>query len=210
METKEVGFTDKMALAMTLVESVNGLMVTNAQEHAAVGAQVAIIRDYEKELESEYKALPVIIEAKRLQGVKGEMAALLEKTRKDAKARQMAWEDEEERKRMALEAKLAAEAKKQADNEALERARLAQDEGNHEEAAQVLAEAISTPAPVVVIPKTAPKAVGRRMVPKFRIVNASLIPRQYLMPNEVAIGGVIRSLRAEANIPGVQFYEEAA
>jgi hypothetical protein len=44
---------------------------------------------------------------------------------------------------------------------------------------------------------------------KYRIVDATLIPREYMMPNEVAIGAVARSLKDKANIPGVEFYGES-
>ncbi len=44
---------------------------------------------------------------------------------------------------------------------------------------------------------------------KYRIVDVNLIPRAYLVPNEVAIGAVARSLKDKANIPGVEFYAES-
>ena len=89
-------------------------------------------------------------------------------------------------------------------------AKMAQDAGTPEEAVAVVEAASLAPAPGVVLPKTAPKTANRRMVPKFRITNEALIPRQYLKPDDVKIGGVIRSLRGAANIPGVTYYEEPA
>lgn len=44
---------------------------------------------------------------------------------------------------------------------------------------------------------------------KFRIVDANRIPRQYLMPNEVAIGAFVRNLKKEGEvIPGIESYLE--
>lgn len=210
MTTTEVGFSQKMTLAVTVAEKAKAVVVTNAQEHAAAGELVEQVRGFEKELEAEYRAHPTVVEARKIQTVKGELAALLETARKTAKNRQMAWEDDQERIRRAEESRLAAEAKKRADDEALARAKEAQANARPEEAVAILEEAIQAPTPVVVLPKTAPKTSGRRMVPKFRITNEALIPRQYLSPDMVKIGGVIRSLRGSANIPGVEFYEEAA
>lgn len=210
MTTKEVGFSDKMLTAVSVAEKAKAVVVESEQDHATAMALVEDIRGFEKELEAEYKNHPTIVEAKRIQAVKGELADLLETARKTAKGRAMAWEDAEEEKRKAEEARLAAEQKRKADEEALAAAKRAQDEKRPEEAVAILEAAIVAPAPVVVLPKTAPKTAGRRMVPKFRIVNEALIPRQYLKPDEVKIGGVIRSLKGAANIPGVEFYEEPA
>ena len=210
LNTTEIGFTEKSKTAALLVEQVRALTVTNLEEHRIAGIRVAEIRELEKELEAEYKALPVIVEAKRLQGVKGELAAMLEEARKSGKRKMMDFEDDQERKRQDEERRLQAEAKKKADDEALAAAEAAEKQGEHEAAAAIISDPVAVP--VVVVPKQEIKAAGhsRRMVPKFRIANASLIPRQYLKPDEVAIGGVIRALRGAANIPGVEYYEEAA
>lgn len=207
MTTKEVGFSEKLAAAVVVAEKAKAVVVTNAQEHAAAGELVEAVRGFEKELEAEYKTHPTIIEAKRIQTVKSELATLLETARKTAKARQMAWEDEQESIRKAEEARLAAEAKKRADDEALARAK----DATPTEAVAILEEAITAPAPVVVLPKTAPAAKNRRMVKKFRIVNAAAIKRDYLTPDEVKIGQIVRALgkAAEATVGGIEVYEEA-
>jgi hypothetical protein len=41
---------------------------------------------------------------------------------------------------------------------------------------------------------------------KFSIVDASLIPREYLVPDEKKIGRIVRALKGDANIPGVRAY----
>lgn len=122
-------------------------------------------------------------------------------------------EEENRLRQIEIEKELARrkaeEAAKMAQAEALEAA------GATDEAEQLVAEAIQeNEAPVVVNvpPPSTPKVEmsGMAMVPtwKFRIVNESLIPRQYLVPDEVKIGGVIRSLKDKANIPGIQAYPE--
>lgn len=206
----EIGFADKLTRAVALVEQVKTLSVKNAQEHQAAGVKVAAIRDLEKALADEYAAHPVVIAAKSLQAQKGGLAKILEDARKTAKCKMIEWEDNEERLRQAEENRLQAEAKKRAEDEALAAAQAAQDAGQHEEAQAIISEPVAVP--IVIIPKTVAKIAGhsRRVIPKFRIVNAALIPRQYLIPNEVAIGGVIRSLRSAAYIPGVEYYEEVA
>lgn len=210
MTTTEVGFSDKLAGAVTLAEKARTLTVSNAQDHATAMAMVEDIRALEKELEAEYKTLPVIVEAKRIQAVKSELAALLETARKTAKGRAMTWEDEQEAIRRKEEARLAAEAKRKADEDALAAAAAAQAAGKNDEAIAVLEEAIQAPAPVVVLPKTAPKTANRRKVTRFRLTNPAAVKRDYLTPDEVKIGQVVRALgkSAETTVGGIEVYEE--
>lgn len=50
--------------------------------------------------------------------------------------------------------------------------------------------------------------VGMRSVWKFRIVDASKLPREYLTPDETKIGGVVRALKGDCQIEGVEVYED--
>lgn len=232
MTTTEIGFSKKFDVAVQLTQAANSLTVRNAQEHAVAEEKVKALRDLEKELEAEYKAHPVIVESRRIQEIKSDLSKLLEGARKSTKAKQMAWEDAQERIRRAEEERLAAEAKKKAEAEAAlilaakrkeweaaEKAkRAAEKKGDAEAQAAAAAESERIKAeaaevkqaaavvPVVVLEKTTPTTT-RRMASKFRIKDANLLPRQYLMPNEVAIGGVIRSLKQNHGIPGVEYYE---
>ena len=43
---------------------------------------------------------------------------------------------------------------------------------------------------------------------KFSIVDAALIPREYLIPDEKKIGRIVRAMKDATNIPGVRVYAE--
>lgn len=225
METKDIGFLDKFVNATDLIEVVGCAVVTNAQEHAAAGALVNTVRDTEKALEAEYKALPIIIEAKRLQGIKSDLAARLEAARKSAKGLMMKWEDAQEAARVSEENRLQAIAKQQAEDEALTQAQAAQDAGNAEEAEAIISEPLHTPT--VVLPKTVAKVAGhvRSKVKKWKLrlsdgteitsddfrakvlrVSALLakgLDAKYFMVNHTAISGVVDSLGKAAEIHGI-------
>ena len=47
-----------------------------------------------------------------------------------------------------------------------------------------------------------------RTVWKFKVVDESLVPREYMQPNEKLIGGTIRSSKGKMKIPGIEAYEE--
>ena len=81
--------------------------------------------------------------------------------------------------------------------------------GDKEEAAAIIS--APTYVPAVILEKTVPKMAGGpvyRTITKFRIVDVNLIPRVYMVPDEVKIGGVVRALKRATDIPGIEVYEE--
>lgn len=236
MTTKELAFTKKFETAKALAERVGSLTVKNVEEYRSAEGDLKTIRALEKELDEEYKAHPIIVEAKRIQAIKGDLATMLENARKSLKNGPMLrYEREEESKRLAEENRLAEIARKEqaaerarqveeqrqawliaekarkaaekkGDDEAAERARIAAAQAA--EAAKEI-KAVPIVVPVVVVEKTAP-SVPRRMVPKFRVTDESKVPHQYFSLDNVKVGGVIRSLRQNHGIPGIEYYEEPA
>jgi hypothetical protein len=91
--------------------------------------------------------------------------------------------------------------------------------GANEEAALAAAaaaaeEAANAPPPTVRVASAVPTVSGikKRVNWKFEVVDASKLPRQFLMPDLVAIGTEVRKIkhikRAEALIPGIKVREE--
>lgn len=115
---------------------------------------------------------------------------------------------EEERKRQEEENRLRLEAQKAEEERRLEEAIQLSSEGLKEEAEAVL----ESPQPIVMptVEKTTPKADMRlyRKVWKYRIINEALIPREYLKPDEIKIGGIVRALKSKCKIDGIQVYQE--
>lgn len=66
------------------------------------------------------------------------------------------------------------------------------------------------PPPKVEVKQTVHTDLGRstvRKVPKFEVIEPSLVPREYLMPDEKKIGAMVRA-RLATSIPGVKIWEE--
>ena len=123
------------------------------------------------------------------------------------------YEQAEEEKRRQLERELAAEAKRKADEQALAEAARLEKEGDSHGANQVLEEAMMAPAPVVVAQKTTPKVEGvsYRSVWRFRIKDITLIPDQYKIVDEQAVGQIVRAMKKNAEKlmnGGIEVYEE--
>ena len=64
------------------------------------------------------------------------------------------------------------------------------------------------PAPVASVKGVMGATGFMKSVWKFRIVDAKLIPRSYLIPDEKLIGFMVRSKKGATDIPGVEVYEE--
>ena len=109
----------------------------------------------------------------------------------EAKARKL----EEEGRAAEAEAKRKAAAER-------EEARLREAEAKRNAAEQVPV------APVVHTEQPQVKGVSTRQTWKFEITDPDQLPREYLVANDKAIGGVVRALKDKTNIPGVRVYCE--
>jgi len=121
------------------------------------------------------------------------------------------WEMEQRRIREEADRKALEEARKREEEARLALAVEAKKQGATEETVQ---EIVNTPMPIQVTP-TAPsfqRAVGigasRKPVYRWRVINESVIPREYLSLNEVKINGVVRAMGATAKIAGIEVYED--
>ena len=155
---------------------------------------------------------PII--AKWHEGHKSTIAAKRELDTPPAKAmkiiedKRLTWQAEEERKRRAEEDRLRAIEMKRAEDAKLAEATRLEAEGRKDQAEAVLeAPIVATP---VVLRSTVPKSdgVSVRTTWAFRIVEAALIPREWLIPDQAALGAHARSRGESAigTIAGVEFY----
>ena len=103
---------------------------------------------------------------------------------------------ERERQQRERDARAAAEAA------ALE------SQGDHVLAAAVLTEAITSPAPVVVLPDRTKGIEGLKFTRRwhYRVINAALIPAEFMILDEKKLGAYARSMKESARVPGVEFY----
>lgn len=118
-----------------------------------------------------------------------------------------AYQAESEKKRKADENRLRAEAEKQLVKDREAAAAQLKAEGRAEEAKQIIDTPVSPP--VVIVQPTIPKVKGiqSRKTWDFRITDPGKLPREYLVPDEVKIRGVVRQLGNEAKIDGIEVYE---
>lgn len=124
--------------------------------------------------------------------------------RKIKEEQERAWREKERKQREEAERLEAegrareAEAKKAIADRA---ARLAEERKQE-------AEEVYVPPPVVASTHKKAEGISTRKTWNFRIVDANLIPRQYLSVNEKAIRSIVKALKDNTSIPGVEVYCE--
>jgi hypothetical protein len=145
--------------------------------------------------------------------VKGKMGAYIAEQERLRKAAEEA--AIEAKRRADEERERAAKAKKDAEDAALEAAVAAEAAGDKEAAEDIIEETLETAQAEMVFepPPVVPEKIkleggAIRRNWRFRIADESLIPREYLIPDEVKIGRVVRAMKDKANIPGVVAFEE--
>ena len=188
------------------------------------------LRNERTEHENKCLAIDDAISYKMSDFKRREREAAEAEERKINEERRRAAEKEAEAKRKEAEAQAAeerkkrekeiAEAQKSGEVKKREAERLKKEAAEQEARAKRQAEeeariAAANVQDVKVLPST-PKVAGirGRVNWRFRIVNADLIPRQYLIPDEVSIGQMVRNAKdkakAEKSCPGIEVYSEDA
>lgn len=204
--TQEIG-----TRALTVIEQANVIIVRNSTDYTQAGILWKLIKDLKEKVNDTFK--PIIEKAhaahKEALAQKAKIFDPLDAASRTVKGAMEKYDREQEAIRQVEERRLREIARKAEEERLLAEAIAAETAGHKEEAAAIMEEPVYVPP--VVIPKTVPKLNGGpiyRTIIKFRIVNEALIPRQYMMPDMVKIGGVVRALKNQANIPGIEIYDE--
>ena len=193
------------------------IVITTPEQRVAIGerrnlanAFIKSVREYFKPMKKaadDAHALLCQREKQALSPAEAEVADCTQAMRAwDAEQERLA---AEERRRREEQARKDEEARRLAEAVALEQeAHATGDAALLAEADAVISEPITTP--VVILPPAVPKVVGevRRESWKFSVVDATKIPREYLVPDLVKIGGVVRAMKGATNIPGVRAYSD--
>lgn len=206
--------------ALTIVDQAKAVKVTDSTTYTAAGSLWKAIGDMIKEVKDTFDPICDAAHKAHKQAVEKRSKYLYPLTlaQKSVKQLMSAYDQQQEAIRLAEQRRLEEIARKEEEERRLMEAIAAEEEamrnGATKEDAQVESTAIINEpvyVPPVVIPKAVPKMTGGpvyRTISKFRIVDESLIPRAYLTPDMVKIGGVVRALKGQHGIPGVEHYEE--
>lgn len=194
--------------ALTVPDQARIIEVKSNEDYVKAGEILLVIKDLRKQIDETFD--PIIKKAheahKEAVAQKKKVDAPLVEAENIIKPRIAAWNAEQERIRREEEARLREIARKEEEERRIQEAILAEQSGQQEEAEAIISAPVQSPA--VVIPKTVPKVAGITMQKqwKFRVTDPAKVPRQYLMVDEQKIGAIVRAMKDQANIPGVEIY----
>lgn len=209
--------------ALTTVERANALQVTSVQlrgEAAELGRALAALEKEATEFFAPMKEKAFAAHKEICAKEKTVLDPILNAKRTLSRGIG-SFDDKMEIERRAKEARLQEEERKRAEAEAAEHAQeqAIEDAIFLEQAGDVQGAAAVLNNPMPVLPKVVPVVV-QSAIPKiegvsgstnwtFRITNVDLIPREYMMVDEKAIRGVVKSLKNKCVIPGIEVYPES-
>lgn len=198
----------------------NGLIaVVDAESYQAAGERWKALIALEKRIKEKFD--PSVDAANEAANKARALRALFLDPVTEAKKAQPVemkrWQQEEERKRLALEREAQERARKQAEDDALATAAALEKEGFKETAETIL----NNPpqAPVVIQPKTVPKGFGGAIRTTWKVqvvdlsalvkaVSSGAVPMGAIQANETFLGQMARSLKAEMKYAGVRVWQE--
>lgn len=206
-----MGELELMQQKVTIMQSeVFEIQITNPETYRRAGDLLVALKDMDKAIrnyfrplkESAHKAWQSICkrETEELSKIKKPISYLNEQM--------TLYNIAEEKKRQEELIRITAELQKQEEARRLELAEQLEKAGNTEEAEAILTEDIFIPKPMV--EKTTPKINGLTLTTtwKWRVIDANIIPREYLKIDEAKINSVVKALKDNANIPGIEVYPE--
>lgn len=214
VETKAIALPDTKSVdtkALAAIEAAKGIMISNRPTYEHAGSFLVGLKAIEKEINDTFD--PVIKSAyeahKAAIAARDKHRSPIIEAEKIVKLKMGEFQKVEEKRLREEEERLREMARQE---EEAERNRMADrliEEGRPEEALALLGQQVETP-PIIMPEMTAPKIKGvmTRTVWKFRIKDEKLIPRDYLVVDEVKIGKMIRATEGKIEIPGIEVYQE--
>jgi hypothetical protein len=202
---------DVTTTALTIPNQAKAIkVIENNKQYEKAGALLLNINDLMKKIDATFD--PIIKKAHETHREaiqqKNSVTAPLTQAAAYIKPLMVSFTRREEEKRLAEERRLQEEQKKKEEEARLEGAITAESMGDTETAEALLDMNIRPAA--VVVPKTvsAIKGLATQKIWKWRIDNAELIPREYMMVDESKIGKIVKALKDQTKIPGITAYEE--
>ncbi|HEY9874609.1 MAG TPA: hypothetical protein V6D12_14310 [Candidatus Obscuribacterales bacterium] len=199
----------------TMLSDARLVVIKNQEQYNAAVETLKIIKAKAKDLEIERKRITTPLDAAKsaIMDLFRKPTEYLAEAEKIVKTACVAYTTEQERIRLEQERKLQEEARKAEEKrkrELEEQAKKWEAKGNAEKAEEKrqMAEEVYVPTPVVPVQVEKAANESYREIWKFRIVDESLIPREYLVVDEKLLGQTARNGKGKIKVPGVEFFSE--
>lgn len=192
-----------------LAESYDDYTVSSPEEYSAGADHLRTIKTFQKEVEDQRKLItqPLVAAQRNANAFFKPFAERLANAERRVKRALVNWKNKQDQIARDEQRKRDEEARKKRE-EAERKAREAREKGRHSRAQQLEETAAQTVAPIVTSEAPKTEGISVRKVTKFRITDESLIPRKYMDVNESKIRKVVQALGMEAEIPGIEIFQE--
>lgn len=194
----------------SLTTRVASFEVASAESYESGAELLKTIKSLSKQVDDQRKKItqPLDQAKKQVMDLFRPFTDSLGSAESSLKRRMIAWKSEQDR--IAREAERKAEEKARRERERLEAEAAKAEEKGRSGRADILRDRAASTVAAPVIRSEAPKVTGiaTRKVWRFRIVDAAKVPDQYKVIDEKKIGGVVRALKGDTSIPGVEVWEE--
>jgi hypothetical protein len=190
------------------VAQTKDVTVTDARSYALAGEHLQGLAALEKEIEAYFRDDKSRAYQLWQSQCKKEKAALtlVQAAGQRLRGERQTWKAEQDRLLREAEQQAARQAQQQEQARLLAEAALLEAQHQPELAAAIVEEAISAPAPVVVLPSAVPKDLPQRTLYQWRLVNLALVPREFLMLDETKLTRYAAAMKQAARVPGIDFY----
>ncbi len=180
----------------------NDSYLASAEDLKQIKAQIKAIEDYRKSITD-----PINEQIKRIKAFFDVPINKLKEAEEVIKGAILKYQKEQERIRLEEQARLREEAEKRR-LELEQKAKKLEEQGKTEKAEEVKQQAETIITPILANDTVKVAGISKMKVWKYRITNESLIPREYLIPNEKMLTQIAKSTKGALKIPGVEFYCE--
>lgn len=197
--------------ALSIPDQVAALRIMDAPSYEYAAEFWKQIGDLMKKVDESFD--PIITRAhqahKEALAQKAKIYNPLDKARREVKGMMEAFDREQERLRQEEAARIREALRREEEERRLAEAVQAEQEGDKDMAEAIMDEAPYVPP--VILPKATPKVSGGpvfRTVWKAKVVNPTLVPREYLMVDETKLNRLAAVMKGNFKVPGVEFYSQ--
>ena len=192
-----------------IAEAVQILKVVTAPQYESAGEKLKEIKGHQKRLDALRKSFtqPLDQAKSAIMDFFRKPEEKLKQAESVLKNAMLGYVNEQDRIAREAQSRLDEEARKQREK-LEEQARKAADKGKTEKADILLTKAALVEAPVVQAQQVKVAGQGVRLDWDFQVVDASLIPREYLMVDEMKIRKMVKAFKEDAKIPGVKIFSK--
>ena len=192
---------------------VDSLRITTPAEYSQAGEMLKMVKGNYKTIDAKRKELELPFRD-GLKGLQDFFKPVLERysyAETKLKLGIVNYTVEQSRIRADQERKareLAAKEQDRIDAEATADALQAESEGNHNQAEEILNTVPQVAMPVIQDTQVKVEGVSMRDNWQYRIVDTSLLPREYMIPDEKLLSSIAKAKHDSMKIPGVEFFNE--